>query len=409
MRKRISAIIILSFFAVSFITAAPESGVSGVVHSATNTVLLYLGSVFDNLFVLFTRQLNLSFANLRDNIVPQLCFILILCEVSWLSIQAILRKSMAIPEVMMKLFLVVLVVVITQNLNWIVNGLMKLFTAMAKTAGDSANLYTGDAAIFTPSIVIQSTGMMLSPLAEARESLTNFMDGIEFGFFKDNTYALFSLLIPALVAKGVLWLVEIMLLVMICFCNINVTMWLIEFQFLMVVCMICLPWHIFAPTRFIASGIWQALFGQAIKLFVIVFLVSIAPNLFQTVTATATNSLLNALLETQAGFSFAAVGGLAITVIGVCIAYCYFLLKGPAIAKAIIVGQPVMETLGSHTVAMMGARALGLVGAGFGAAAAGASGLFGSAAGSLFGWMRHPFGGSESSGSHDTNYNQGKV
>ena len=326
MRKRISAIIILSFFAVSFLTAAPESGVSGVVHSATNTVLLYLGSVFDNLFVLFTRQLNLSFANLRDNIVPQLCFILILCEVSWLSIQAILRKSMAIPEVMMKFFLVVLVVVITQNLNWIVNGLMKLFTAMAKTAGDSANLYTGDAAIFTPSIVIQSTGMMLSPLAEARESLTNFMDGIEFGFFKDNTYALFSLLIPALVAKGVLWLVEIMLLVMICFCNINVTMWLIEFQFLMVVCMICLPWHIFAPTRFIASGIWQALFGQAIKLFVIVFLVSIAPNLFQTVTATATNSLLNALLQTQAGFSFAAVGGLAITVIGVCIAYCYFLL-----------------------------------------------------------------------------------
>ena len=253
MRKRISAIIILCFFAAPFLAAAPESGVSGVVHSATNTVLLYLGSVFDNLFVLFTRQLNLSFANLRDNIVPQLCFILILCEVSWLSIQAILRKSMAIPEVMMKFFLVVLVVVITQNLNWIVNGLMKLFTAMAKTAGDSANLYTGDAAIFTPSIVIQSTGMMLSPLAEARESLTNFMDGIEFGFFKDNTYALFSLLIPALFAKGVLWLVEIMLLVMICFCNINVTMWLIEFQFLMVVCMICLPWHLFAPTRLTAS------------------------------------------------------------------------------------------------------------------------------------------------------------
>ena len=32
MRKRISAIIILSFFAVPFLAAAPESGVSGVVH-----------------------------------------------------------------------------------------------------------------------------------------------------------------------------------------------------------------------------------------------------------------------------------------------------------------------------------------------------------------------------------------
>ena len=391
MRKRISLVLLLIIIADSLYAAGTGISVSG-----TSMVLQFLGSIFDNLYMLFTNQLNLSFSSLRDNMIPQLCFVLILCEVSWLALQAILQKSMSLPEVIMKFFLVILVIIVTQNLNWIVSGLMKIFTSFAKTAGDPANLYAGDVALFLPSTVITSTSQMIHPLSEARDSISAFMDGIDFGIFKDNISIFLSLYIPAFFAKGVLWIVEIILLIMICFCNINVTMWLIEFQFLMVVCMICLPWHIFSPPKFLSSGVWQALFGQAIKLFVIVFLVSIAPNLFQTITADAIGNLLSAFFSSSAGVSFAAVGGLAVTSIAVCITYCYFLLKGPAIAKAIIVGQPTMETLGSHFVTRLGAGALGTVGTGMVAAGSGITGALGALLGIIFGNRRQPGSGDSS-------------
>ncbi len=200
---------------------------------------------------------------------------------------------------------------------------------------------------------------MIEPLNSAIEQLDSYLENLNTGL---NISKYFEIAFPALLAKGACWIVELILLVMVTFVNINVTMWMIEFNFLLVVCAICLPWQIFSPTKFVASGIWQALFGQAIKMFCVVLLVSIAPKLFRAATTSTVESLLISMQAAE-GFAYQALLSLIVTTIGLTLTYCYFLMKGPAIAKAIIVGQPTMETLGTHAVTKMGARAIGTAGA----------------------------------------------
>lgn len=381
MKKRIITLLVLLFVISIPMWAA---GIS------STDIVKYQGRIFDLVYLKFSNLLNLSFKTLKNNIIPSLLLALITLELMWVAIQAILQKTMSLSEILIKFFLVCLVVVITQNLDLIVKGLMRIFTQIAKASGSSADLYEGSAlfsgeyTLFSPSNVINSTTSMLSPLQTAEQRIFEYINELQPSLF--NIAGFLSAIIPAYIGIFTCWVVEMILLVMISFVNINVTMWLIEFQFLLVVCTICLPWQIFSPTKFVASGIWQALFGQAIKLFCIVFLVATCPKLFRDVSSETVNKLLEALNLSASSaevtsISWTALGSLIVTTVALTLTYCYFLMKGPAIAKAIIVGQPTMETLGSHTVTRMGAQAMGVAGAGLGAA----GGVFGHAIGSIIG------------------------
>lgn len=361
--KRLVTILLLIVLGSSLFAASSSFSLATIEYQAT---------IFDEVYSLFSRQLNMSFRSMRDNVVPSLLMALILLETMWVGTQAILQKNMSVPEIFTKIFLILLIVVITQNLDLIVKGLTQMFSKAAQVAGDSGNLYSNNLviskyALFRPSEVTLSCKDMLTPLITVREMLSEYAQGLNFKLTQINNYV--SLIVPIWIMQVMCWIVEIVLLVMISFVNVNVLMWCIEFSFLMVVASICLPWQIFSPTKFVASGIWQALFGQAIKLFCIVFMVSISPSLFRSSTSNTvvkiieiierTSDIENGRIPTESILSV-----IVLTIVLV-MAYCYFLMKGPAVAKAIIVGQPTMETLGSHMVTRMGSRTMA-----FGSAAA---------------------------------------
>lgn len=330
----------------------------------TGIVLSYMGAAFDLIYSLFNNELNLSFKSIRDHIIPFLMFMLIMIEFLWICIQGILQKSLSVSEMIMKLFLTLVIIIIVQNMNIIVQGLSKMFSRMAMVAGDSGNsnsfiVDAGGYAVFKPSDLTRSFSVIISPIDFAKQSMYNYASSISFKMLNVSNWV--ALALPAYFMGFICTFIQIALFVVISFVSLNLTFWLIEFSFLLAICTICLPWQIFSPTKFVSSGVWQALFGQAIKLFCVVFMVTLGPALFERVSV-ACISPITAILEnaslSESSFPIGPVIAVIIIAITMVIAYCYFLMKGPSIAKAIIVGQPTMETLGTHYVTKMGAGAL---------------------------------------------------
>lgn len=384
--KKLVAIFLILVILPSMLFAASSTG------DVTRVILTYMGASFNQIYTLFDSQMNLSFKSIRDNIIPQLLFILILLELLWICIQGILQKSISLPEMLIKLFLTLLIIVISQNMNLIVRGLAKMFSRMAMVAGDTSYndsfiIEAGGYATFRPSDITTSFQQIIEPLDLAKSSLYSYAGTV--GFRLTDIGAWFSLAFPAYIMAFICTLVQIILFVVISFVSLSLTFWLIEFMFLLVVATVLLPWQVFSPTKFVSTGIWQALFGQAIKLFCIVFMVSIGPPLFERISAISIypmTGILEVAANSKDSFPMSPVISIMVMAITLVISYCYFLMKGPALAKAIIVGQPVMETLGTHYVARMGSRALGGVWAGAKLATAGTVGKI---VGTMFGLGHH--------------------
>ena len=359
--KRTVLLALMMLLFPSLLFAATDTG------NVTNIVLTYMGASFNQVYELFDDQMNLSFKSVRDNIVPKLLAALILLELLWVCIQGILQKALSVPELLVKLFVTILVIVLTQNMNLVVQALSKMFSRMAMVAGDSGYvdsfiIEAGGYALFKPSDITTSFRNIIEPLDFAKNALYGYAGSV--GFKLLDIGAWFSLALPAYIMAFICTVVQIILFVVISFVSLSLTFWLIEFVFLLVVATVLLPWQVFTPTKFVSSGIWQALFGQAIKLFCIVFMVSIGPSLFERISALSISPMTRILESAAAaGDSFPTAPVISVMVLSITlvISYCYFLMKGPALAKAIIVGQPVMETLGTHSVARMGGRALSAI------------------------------------------------
>ncbi len=158
MKKKVVLIVVMIFLASTLFA-----------NNMLSSAIQYQATIFDDIYNLMQRQLNLSFRSLKDNIVPALLLALITLEIMWLATQAILQKTMPLSEVLVKGFLICLVVIITQNLDFFAKGLMQIFTKTAYVAGDSGNLYSdtievGQYALFRPSIIITSCQSMIEPL-----------------------------------------------------------------------------------------------------------------------------------------------------------------------------------------------------------------------------------------------------
>lgn len=399
--KRALLLILLFLILPSMLFAATGTG------NVTNVVLTYMGASFNQIYELFDDQMNLSFKSVRDNIVPKLLGALILLELLWICIQGILQKAISVPELLIKLFITLLIIVLTQNMNLIVQGLSKMFSRMAMVAGDSGYrdsfiIDAGGYALFKPSDITTSFRNIIEPLDLAKNALYSYAASV--GFKLLDMGAWFSLALPAYIMAFICTVVQIILFIVISFVSLSLTFWLIEFIFLLVVATVLLPWQVFSPTKFVSTGIWQALFGQAIKLFCIVFMVSIGPSLFERISALSISPMTRILERAaSAGDSFPTAPVISVMVLSITlvISYCYFLMKGPALAKAIIVGQPVMETLGTHYVARMGGNALGAVWMG---AKAVTAGIIAKTIGTIF----HRRGSSNDKSSNDDKTNPSK-
>lgn len=338
----------------------------------TSILLRGLGSIFDEIFTLFYNQLNLSFVNAARFVLPKLFGCLLVVELSYLAILAIIQQEMSMAQMFRKLFIACITIILAANMNLIVEGLNAMFARIGfvigdPSYGDSFIVETPIGTIFQPSDLVNSFRTVLTPLQTLLEALQNFkytlidkISVLKIWGIAQNIIEVGTLSILCYVV----YIIQFLLLLIIAFSTMNVTFWLIEFQILMVVACILIPWQVFDPTKFLGSGIWQALFGQAIKIFCIILMVAIAPPLIERAIFTQNLTETIVSIKESGSVPTTAIMLQILTTIVIVVVYCYFLMKAPAIAKALIVGQPTMETLGSHYIVQKGAAMIGVLGSG---------------------------------------------
>ena len=335
--------------------------------SVIRGLLLRIGYLFDSLYMAFNLRFQDSFDNLIDDrgIVPLLLSFLLIFEVLWVAIRCILQQNMSLPEILMKFFLVIITILFINNLDWFVDGIKTLFSTAGYTAADATSRNDpsayGVGYIVTPSEISSSALTCFAPIESVIQAINNYIlylqssagDG---GLFSGITGPVIAFLqcIPYYFFLICAYIVEIILLVVLSFALINISLWLIEFGLLLIIGTFCLPFQIFEPTKFLGKGVWPVLFGQGLKLFVIVYLVNLIPELLEPTLS----SFILAIDTSGTSLPYGEImTGLVFSIITV-ITYCYLLIKAPSIALGLITGTPTMETVGSHFVTMMGAKGL---------------------------------------------------
>lgn len=262
------------------------------------------------------------------------------------------------------------------NLGYIVDFLSKLFTRAGFFAGTGV-IDTRNTSI-RPSAVTDFYTATMTPLDEYADTYDRITDTL-LGMMDMSVMNIDTWLIPwigvqldkALLSVG-LAVIKFIITVLFIFVLIEVTITICELWLLVAVATLMLPFKLFKYTKFMGDGVFPALFGQCIKLFVIAFILSSAGDVFEAVmpdTIAAFNEAIrNWNLSNQQSMDAATISGVLLSlptiwgilpsIIFVTLLFVYFILKGPAIAKALIVGQPTMDTHGSHTVKVLGTAAL---------------------------------------------------
>lgn len=396
--------------------ATTSEQIGQIATTFVNNAIQAIGTTFDQIYLAFDKQFNLSFENLNEGFLPTFLYWLIFFELLWVCLQGILQKELGVPELFMKLFLTVLIIILCQNMAYIVYGIRSVFSYAGVTAGDlSPSTYSNVSisgffgldstkVILRPSIVSNATIEIFTPISRVINTIKAYIDSMQIGFLGIGFGSDVSLptyiarVVPGWLAIAACYIVEFILLIILSFVNMNVMLTLIEFGFLMVVATICLPFQIFTPTKFVAHGLWQTLFGQCVKIFCILFLVGIAKPLYEDLSDTLFSPVYNYLesvARTSSGgidteefvFPAAIIVRCLLTSVCMTVCYCYMLMKGPSIAFAILSGTPTMETLGTHTVTRLGSRAIGasvgVFAAGFGALGGIAGTILGGIGGSI--------------------------
>ncbi len=363
--------------------------------SEVDTTVTSIGNIFDVIYGAFNKCFNISFSNLKGNIIPILIVALLTAEIGWICVQGILQKTFNINELLLKLILTLALIVVIANFDQIANFIRHLFSSLGVVASDQENSkfvsrdgYYGFG--IRPSMIGTSFKEVFVPLTTAQNTLSEILQigvsklAAKTGVTKINAFlATLVDFIPFAISIGIGWLaialVNLILYVVIIFVEMNAMLWMIEYTFLLTVAIVCLPWQIFEPTKFLAKGVWPALFGQCIKIFCLIFISGIAEILFSAVMDVAFDpfyTALNALPTTDgmldlATFKFptgAITVGILATIASV-VTYAYFLLKAPSIAYSMISGSPTMETAGTHSITAAGALATASVLKGAGAIA----------------------------------------
>ena len=259
--------------------------------SVIRGLLLRIGYLFDSLYMAFNLRFQDSFDNLIDDrgIVPLLLSFLLVFEVLWVAIRCILQQNMSLPEILMKFFLVIITILFINNLDWFVDGIKTLFSTAGYTAADATSRNDptayGVGYIITPSAISSSALTCFAPIESVIQAINNYIlylqsSASDGGLFSGITGPVIAFLqcIPYYFFLICAYIVEIILLVVLSFALINISLWLIEFGLLLIIGTFCLPFQIFEPTKFLGKGVWPVLFGQGLKLFVIVYLVNLLDN-----------------------------------------------------------------------------------------------------------------------------------
>ena len=329
------------------------------------SIISSIGNMADTVTYTFRNLFYSGHYNLTDYVLNPLIVGLLTLEVAGLGLMMVLQNKevMSGVDMLWRFGSVILTIGLIGMLPTIVDAILNIFGKAGFIAG-GANAST---ITLRPSMVLDFYGHAIHPMEVTSDAMDIAMNALEeiankadSGVFSKAWIVLMPARIQYWGAKAVFFLVKTFVLVSFIFTMVNVMMWIIELYFLMVVSAFSIPWKLFKPTSFLGSGVLQGLFGQGIKLFCLCFTISVCNEAFSGILGSHSVDWEGILQNAAANeFSLAPVWSVIPYTIFVTIVYCYFILKAPGVAKALVVGQPTMDTLGSYSVLHGGARVMG--------------------------------------------------
>lgn len=343
---------------------------------AEQIVVETVGNLADTLTNTFRSAFLLGHYNLKQFVINPLIIALLTLEILILGLLLIVqhKQVMSGPEMLWRFFFTILTIALIQLLPLMVDMIMSVFSKAGFAAGGAR---TSSEMQMQPSIVMGFYNTTVAPLEATTAGMRQAMDYLTNGSFKIGQASLWFEYGATML---IIMLIKLVVLVMFLFTLLNVMMWIIELYFLMAIATFLLPWQLLQPTKFLASGTWQALFGQGIKLFCLTFTITCCEVVFKNIIASNPINWYEIVSKSSFGSAWTVIP----YVLFAAMIFCYFVLKGPAVAKALILGQPTMETMGTHFILSSGAKAMGTatVASGIiGSGALGAAGRVGAAVG----------------------------
>lgn len=356
-------------------------------------------SIFDSVYDAFESAFSLAIGNLKNNFLSSFLVLIIAAEIGWFAIQGILQKTMSIPEVLLKVFMIIVSIFIISNFQAICYWIRHMFSSAAVAAtGNStqAEYITTNGTFFGYGIKPSIVGVAYKSIMMPVEYLNTFFEKyLDILFLNSNVFTFFPLIgnfLLVAVTKLLLIIINIVLFVLIIFAQISAMLNMIEFVILITAALICLPWGIFKPTQFMSKGVFQAMFASCLKIFTIILITGLAQSIFSSLSANTLNplyKLLDALPVndgvtdfSQLKIPFGTTWKMCLSTIVCVLVYSYFLIKAPSIVSALLQGTVAFDTMGSHSIAQAGST---LVGAGLAVASGGVGATLGKGAGLMAG------------------------
>lgn len=286
------------------------------------------------------------------------------------------NEGISLNQIVWKIFSVFALYTIIMNLGWIINGISQIFIRIGLFAGTG---YIDATSVLRPSVVTDFYTLATSPLEDYIQTYYTMFDTIvdemTGSVFNFGTWIipLIKVTISYLGTMFLCVLIRLLLMFIFLLALVEVTITICELWLLIASASIMLPFKVFRYSKFMGDGVFPALFGQCIKLFVLAFLLSISGELFVAASPDVVTKLNNVQKMWQAALDN---GGLTVTraleivaqtphvlsmilpVIFVSFLFIYFVMKGPGIVKALIVGQPSMDTHGSTIIRIAGTKLL---------------------------------------------------
>lgn len=284
-----------------------------------------------------TNELLTSNVNTSDkltagkNYLKWILFSLLTIELIIVAVSSFVKGVFPASEVIKKFFICVLILFFISNI-W---NLTELASRVFVQGGNIAGRYDGGGSSswfeLMPGDALEGYFKAAAQIDKAEDQLLNSMSSV-------NLLKLSFSSLKQIAIWLLFFILKLVLFIIYTITALYILLWQTELYLLIIIATFLLPFWIFRYTNFLTKGIPQTLLGQCVKLFTATLVLRICSGLFDPVFAT---------LEKFARASGWSIGSMVYCylpgVIIISMVVCYFTLKAPETARAILSGTPTTD------------------------------------------------------------------
>ena len=319
--------------------------------AATGSAMVVAGRLADSVTEQFRSSFITGFLNIHKGVIPALITGLLILEITILGLMMITQNRGAMPnsEICWRIISVFIIIELINLLPWMTSMIGNLFAKAGFIGGSGTSTNQS----LQPSMVAEFYDLAIAPLEHYIDSYDtayeSIVSQIDFGISKVGDWLpyWFHLVMLRTGTHLVYSALKFIMQFLFIFVMISFSIAIIELYLLMVVSCFVLPFKLFKPTSFLGEGVFKALFGQGIKIFVMAFVVTASDVIFRS---TEVYTWGVAMYQYPSS-----IWTIMPTVILKSVMFAYLVLRGPEIAKAVIVGQPTMHDSAGEAVKSAGA------------------------------------------------------